>query len=264
MTILQAINISVSFHKKQILDTISFTSEKPELIGLVGPNGAGKTTLLRALIGQQSLQNGEVTISGQPLRSLSSPKRARLLAYLPQNRNLHWPLVVEDVVMLGRHPYRSGFAAPSAKDIACVRNAMAQMDIEAFASRPFRMLSGGEQARVLIARALAQQTNLLLADEPLAGLDPAHQISLMQCFQRIVREGRTVILSLHELTLAARWCDRLLLLQKGILTKDGVPGTVLEADALKSAFGVGGYISVHSNKPLIVPLELEEGKPNDR
>ncbi|MEP4192098.1 MAG: ABC transporter ATP-binding protein, partial [Sneathiella sp.] len=137
MIILKAANISVSFHKTQILDTVSFTSEKPELIGLVGSNGAGKTTLLRALIGQHSLQTGEVTISGQPLQSLPPAKRARLLAYLPQNRNLHWPLVVEDVVMLGRHPYRSGFAAPTAKDIACVRSAMAQKDVDVFASRPF-------------------------------------------------------------------------------------------------------------------------------
>ncbi|MEP4190023.1 MAG: ABC transporter ATP-binding protein, partial [Sneathiella sp.] len=142
--------------------------------------------------------------------------------------------------------------------------AMAQMDVDVFASRPFKMLSGGEQARVLIARALAQQTDLLFADEPLAGLDPAHQISLMQRLKRIVQEGRTVILSLHELTLAARWCDRLLLLQNGVLAKDGLPETVLETQTLKSAFGVGGYISVHSNKPLIIPLELEEGGAHDK
>ncbi len=258
MILLGAEKLSVSLGKQSILKDVTFQANAPQLIGLVGPNGAGKTTLIRSLAGQQSIHSGSATLQGQDLEKLTTRERAKSLAYLPQQRNVHWPLSVSEVVMLGRHPHRSGFASPGKQDIEAVRKALTQMEVTGFADRPFKTLSGGEQARVLMARALAQETPILLADEPMAGLDSAHQISLMQHFRRIVQAGQTVLLSIHEISLAARWCDRVLVLQDGVLKEDGTPEQVLSEETLSSVFQVGAYLTSVGNRPLIVPLEPTE------
>ncbi len=258
MTLLGTENLSVSLGKQSVLKDVTFKADTPQLIGLLGPNGAGKTTLIRSLAGQQTILSGSAILGGQDLEKLTAKERAKSLAYLPQQRNVHWPLSVSEVVMLGRHPHRSGFAGPGAQDIEAVQKALVQMEVTGFADRPFKTLSGGEQARVLMARALAQDTPILLADEPMAGLDPAHQISLMQHFRLIVQAGQTVLLSIHEISLAARWCDRLLVLQDGVLKEDGLPEQVLSEETLSSVFQVGAYLASVANRPLIVPLEPPE------
>lgn len=196
-----------------------------EFVGLLGPNGAGKTTLLRAALGL--LPAG----GHSSLAALPGAARARTAAFLPQAREIAWPMPVEAVVALGR-------AAHSPADRAAVEAALAALNLGALRHRPATALSGGEQARVLIARALAQDTPLLLADEPVAGLDPAAQIGVMRLFRGLAEEGRTVLASLHDLGLAARHCTRLILLHQGRLVADGPPREVLTPERMAEVFGV--------------------------
>lgn len=267
---------ALSFHRGQalVLDQVGFVSDKPELIGIIGPNGAGKTTLMRCLAGLLSPTSGAVALNGQALDRQSITAKAKAIAFLPQERSVHWSLQCQDIVMLGRMPHRSAFARPSEKDRKIVADAMQQMDVSAFANRDFLCLSGGEQARVLIARMLAQEPDLMIADEPVNGLDPAHQISLMQILRAIVAKGTRVLVSLHDLSLASRWCDRLLLVHQGRLVADNSPNIVLSDDNMASVFGIGmGHLACQ-DRIISIPTHLvtscsshgslTEGQTHDR
>lgn len=249
-------NLVLSRGHRTILHGVSFRVEQPCLIGLLGPNGAGKSTLLRGLAGLTPADSGQIHLGDALLTDIPAHERARKLALLPQERTVHWPLHVHDVVMLGRMPYRSLLGRPSETDRQAVAQAMRDMHVDQFATRPFSQLSGGEQARVLIARTLAQDPDLLLADEPVNGLDPAHQISLMTTLQTIVAAGRTIIVSLHDLTLAARFCDRLLLLHEGRLVGDGTAETVLSADNLAHVYGISAHHLDIDGQKLVIPMQV--------
>ena len=252
-------NLSVSRQGKTILSDISFQADQPELIGVIGPNGAGKTTLMRSLIGLQDYV-GQVSLKGADLAILPPTSRAQQIAYLPQDRSLHWPLKCRDVVMLGRLPHQPKFGRPSHQDEAVVDTVMAEMGVSQFAERSFDQVSGGEQARVLIARVLAQQTDILLADEPTSGLDPAHQIDLMQVFKEQVGRGKTVMMSLHDLSLASHWCDRILILNKGVLAADGTPSGVLTDQILSDIFGITAMRVTVGEREVILPYEVRQTK----
>ena len=236
---------------RPVLDAVTLDVGPGEVVGLLGPNGAGKTTLLRAALGLQPAVGG-IRLGDAPLRRLSPRDRALRAGYVPQDRSLVWAISVEALVALGRLPHRAG---PDA-DRAAVDAALADMDLAAFRARPATELSGGERARALIARALAQAAPLLLADEPTAGLDPAHQLALMATFRRLAAAGRGVIVAMHDLGLAARWCDRLLLLQAGRLVVDGPPEAVLTAARLADVYGVTAHLGRDADGPLIVPTGL--------
>ena len=252
-------NLSVSRQDRTVLSDISFQADQPELIGVIGPNGAGKTTLMRSLIGLQDY-TGQVYLKGADLTILPPTLRAQQIAYLPQERSLHWPLKCRDVVMLGRMPHQSKFGSPSHQDEVVTDAVMTEMGVSQFADRSFDQISGGEQARVLIARVLAQQTDILLADEPTSGLDPAHQIDLMQTFKEQARRGKTVMTSLHDLSLASRWCDRILVLNKGILAADGPPSEVLTDQILSDIFGVTAARVTVGKREIILPYEVKQTK----
>ena len=255
MTLLAAEDVRVTLGGRRIVDGTSFVARAGECVGLVGPNGAGKSSLLKAAVGLVASQ-GSVRIDGAELSSLSPQARAEKVAYLSQDRDIGWALSVEAVVALGRAPRRPAFAAMSAKDRAAVEGAMTCMGVAAFRSRPATALSGGERARVLIARALAQETALLLADEPTAGLDPAHQIALMETFSGLARGGRSVVVCLHELGLAARWCDRVLLMSEGRIVADGPPTACLSAENLAEVYGVEAFVARDVTGPLVLPVGL--------
>jgi iron complex transport system ATP-binding protein len=229
---IQCQQVSITLADKPVIRGLSFQQEKAALIGLLGANGAGKTTLMRALAGLQAIDSGQVRINGlDPAREPVT--LAKSMAYLPQQRVVHWALPVSEVVMLGRMPHQRAFYPPNTRDHDVVQQVMAEMDVTEFAQRPFQTLSGGEQARVLMARALAQEPKVLIADEPANGLDPAHQIAMMRYFQCIVAGGCTVLLSVHDLNLAARYCDRLLMLDQGTIYQDGAPEAVMTAEHLQ-------------------------------
>ena len=248
-------SLSVRLGSRDVLDAVSFELHTGEFVGLIGPNGAGKSTLLKAIMGF-SARDRKITRDGQPLDELSPNVRARTFSYLPQEREVRWPLTVQSLVALGRAPYRRSFSPLGEADWRSINCAIQTMDLEELRERSAMELSGGERARTLIARALAQETPLLLADEPAAGLDPAHQISLMATFSQLAQDDRTVFASLHELTLAGQWCDRLILLSDGRIVADGPPGDVLTAENLATVYGVRAHISYTEAGLAVIPTGL--------
>jgi iron complex transport system ATP-binding protein len=252
MTLLSVDHLSVTLRGRAILRDVSFRVAEGDCIGLIGPNGAGKTTLMRAALG---LLPATGTSS---LAALPPDQRARAAAWLPQARQIAWPVTVERLVMLGRTPHLRGLAGPGRADHAQVEAALTAMGLCHLRHRTAMRLSGGEQAMVLIARALAQDTPLLMADEPIAGLDPANQIATMRVFARLAGEGRAVIASIHDLGLAARLCTRLILLGEGGIVADGPPAEVLTPEHLARIFRVTAHYAQTEQGPVFQPLEVIE------
>ncbi len=255
MSLLRVENLSVSRQKRSIIGGVSFTIGEGEFVGLIGPNGAGKSTLLRALLAQLPYQ-GLVTLNGQEIAQLKSVKRAQLLSYIAQDREISWNMRVETVVQLGRLARLPQFSGLSREDQHQITSAIEALEITHLRDKPARELSGGEQARVLIARAIAQDTPLMLADEPVAGLDPAHQLGLMQIFRELSASGRGIICTLHDLGLAARWCTRLLLLKDGCLVADGAPADILREDVIRDLYGVEVYRAQTPDGLIIQPTHI--------
>lgn len=251
MTLLRLENLVVRRNETKVIDGIRAEIRPGELVALIGPNGAGKSTLMRAALGLRPAQ-GTIELGGQALRALSPRDRALRAAYIPQDHVIAWPISVEALVALGRAPCRHGRRA----DAAAVDEALRATDLQALRQRPASSLSGGERARALIARALAQDTPLLLADEPTAGLDPAHALGLMLRFRALARQGRGILVSLHDLGLAARYCDRLILLQAGRVVAEGTPETVLTPARLASAYGITAYAARDENGLILQPTGL--------
>ncbi|MGP3695950.1 ABC transporter ATP-binding protein [Rhodobacter sp. NSM] len=246
MSLLAIDGLTVRRGQCPVVDDVTLRVGLGEFLGLIGPNGAGKTTLLRGALGLLP-STGRSSLAG-----LTPRERARAAAFLPQAREIAWPVDVETLVTLGRVPH-AGRRLTSA-DREAVTRALGRMGLGAYRQRIATALSGGEQARALIARALAQEAPLLLADEPVAGLDPESQIRTMQVFQDVAAEGRAVVASIHDLGLAARHCTRLLLMARGRLVADGPPGLVLTAANLSEVFGVRAYFADTPDGPVFQPL----------
>ena len=255
MTLIEARGLTVAIGKRPVVGPLDLTIAAGEVVGLVGPNGAGKSTLMRALAGLAP-HGGELLLDRTPLGSLDPGARARRVAHVAQVREIAWGLTVEEVVDLGRLPHRPRFAPRSAADREAVAAAMAAMNLRPLADRRATELSGGETARVVVARALAQQAALLVADEPTAGLDPAHQIALMQLFRRLAGDGGAVVVSLHELGLAARFCDRVILLDAGRIVADAPPDEALSAERLATVYGVRVHRSHDADGLVLMPVGL--------
>ncbi|MGC4024186.1 MAG: ABC transporter ATP-binding protein [Mesorhizobium sp.] len=257
MTLLSVKDLTIRLGNRDVVNSISFDVAPGEFIGLVGPNGAGKSSLLRALAGILPY-SGSISIDGQSSTGIPTAKCALKLAFLPQDRDIAWNIPVETLVALGRSPYLPAFSSLRPNDLEAVSAAMRRMDVDAFRDRPINQLSGGERARVLVARALAQETPLLLADEPMAGLDPAHNLSLMSTFASLAREGKSVIASSHDLGLAAACCTRVILLDKGRVIADGTPAEVLTPDRLRTIYGINAFITTAEGQMVVQPLSLAE------
>ncbi|KIT17556.1 ABC transporter ATP-binding protein [Jannaschia aquimarina] len=242
MSLLTLDGIGVTLRGRRVLSDVSLTVGPQELVGLLGANGSGKTTLLRAALG---LVPHEGLSS---LAALPPSARARAAAWMPQGRAVAWPVAVEEVVALGRMPHGDGRTETGR---AAVDHALTRLGLDPFRRRAATRLSGGETARVLLARALAQDAPLLLADEPMAGLDPAHQIAVMRLLRDLAREGRGIVVSMHDLALAARYCTRLIVLSGGGVTADGPPEEILTPDLLRDAFGLEAQIVDTPHGPLL-------------
>ena len=235
--------LSLTLGGREVLSTVSLTADRGELIGLIGPNGAGKTTLLRAIRGGISPTAGTVTVTGQPISSLSTKAIGQRVATVPQETELSFGFSVEQAVAMGRHPHIDRFGVPDETDREAVADALARTSLEPLSDRPVTDLSGGERQRVLVARALAQATPVLLLDEPTASLDINHAIHTLETIRAVVDDGTAAVAAIHDLDLAARYCDRLILLAAGDVIAAGDPETVLTDETLAAAFDVTAVVS---------------------
>ncbi len=224
---------------RAVLGGVDTALDDGEFLGLIGPNGAGKTTLLRALAGLERTSSGEILYHGEHLATLPPAARARHCGYHPQAPELHWPLDVASIVALGRLPHGASLERLAAADHEAIHGAIERTGLAALVARRGDTLSGGELARVHMARLLAGEHRVLLADEPIANLDPRYQVEIMNVLREHARRGGAVIVVLHDLAIAARYCDRLVLLDGGRVRAAGSPHEVLAAHELMGAFGVG-------------------------
>lgn len=229
--------LGVTLGARTVLEGIGLAADPGTVTALIGPNGAGKSTLLSAIAGTLPA-TGRVTIGGRDIAALNATGRARLISVMPQERALVWPMPVEDVVALGRLPHRLPFRGLAPADHAAIDAALALADATPLRHRSATSLSGGEKARVLLARLLAQETPVILADEPTAGLDPAHQITAMRALAARAREGAAVVVTLHDLDLALRHCDRLVLLDAGMIASQGPAADVLTPERMRTVYGI--------------------------
>ena len=251
MSLLSAENLSVRLGDKRVLNDVGAAFAPGLVTAVVGPNGAGKSTLLDCLAALRRPDAGQVTLDERPLRDLPSRERARRIAYLPQNAEIAWAVDGRTFVGLGRTPYVGAWGL-SAEDRLAVDRAMAVTGVQAFADRVVSTLSGGERARVLIARALAGDPQWLLADEPLAGLDPGHVLDACDLFRRLAdEEGRGVILTLHDLDAALRVADRVIVLADGRVLADAPPRDALSPEVLKAAYGVEAHTLAGVRGPVL-------------
>ena len=236
-----------------LLDDVTMFAEPGQLLGVVGPNGAGKSTLLRVLAGLRNSKRGYVRYEGRPHSSFAPRQFAQSLAYLAQRGPVAWPLTVEKLVALGRLPHAQQWGVQDAEGDGWIATAMCDTDTAHLRGRVVDTLSGGELARVLLARALAVGGAALLADEPVAALDPYHQLQVMEILRARADAGQTVIVVLHEITLAARYCDRLVLLNTGRVVATGLPSEVLTDENLLTTYRVNAVRGEHAGAQYLLP-----------
>jgi iron complex transport system ATP-binding protein len=236
---------------RPVLQAVDLRAEPGEVVGVLGPNGSGKTTLLRAALGLMASEAGEVKLSGRALAHLSHADRARLLGYLPQERRLAWNVAAWRAASLGAPDLPAGAAR------AVALRALERVGLAGLADRGVFDMSGGERARVLLARLFATRAPLLVADEPAAGLDPDAQLLTMELLRRHASEGGGVVVTLHDLGLAARYCDRLLVLKAGRCAADGPPKAALSPAVLRDVFGLDGVLLETEAGAVIAARRLE-------
>jgi len=244
--------ITVTRGSRRIVDAANLTLNAGEFTILAGPNGAGKTTLARAMANVIPAQ-GTVTFDGANLRDMQPRARARAISYLPQGHEFHWPMRVDSIVALGREPHADPFSQTSVKDRIAIERAMEATAIGEFAWRLITTLSGGERARVAIARALATEASVLIADEPTTSLDERHQLIVMDLLQRIARQGTAVLAIIHDLALAMRFADRVVVMNEGRIVANDTPALALTPDRIGEIFGISVNRVETPDGPLLLP-----------
>jgi ABC-type cobalamin/Fe3+-siderophores transport system ATPase subunit len=253
--ILQASDITLQLGGNRILQGLDFALKPGELVGLIGPNGAGKTSLLRVLANLQQADTGELTLHGKSIRHYSIKQLAKLIGYLAQGAPSHWPLKVRRLVELGRLPYLNPWSTLSAEDTAVVDRAMLQAEVAHLSDRIVSTLSGGERLRVLIARMFATEPRIILADEPIAALDLYHQLHTMELLREHCDRGGSGVVVMHDLNMAARFCHRLVMIQKGHIVGNGLPVDVLNSDLLAEVYGIKADTVTEHSDVLVIPQQ---------
>ncbi|HKX77258.1 MAG TPA: ABC transporter ATP-binding protein [Novosphingobium sp.] len=253
MVSLSLSGVAVSLGRREVLRDINAAFEPGVLTGVIGPNGAGKSTLARAMVALVPY-SGRIELNGEDAARMKRSSLARQVAYLPQGQSVHWPLSVERLVGLGRLPHLAPMQELGADDLVSIERAMRRADVLYLRTRTATELSGGERARVLLARVLATEAPALIVDEPLASLDPGHQIDVMDLLQAEARGGGLVVAVLHDLAMAARYCDRLLLLAQGRIVAEGTPCEVLTPGNLRGVYGIEARVEMDVSGLSVIPL----------
>jgi iron complex transport system ATP-binding protein len=252
-------DVSVSLGGLQILEDISLSIDEGQFVGLIGPNGSGKTTLLRTISAVLDPTEGQVQVADLPVAGASSRAVSQRVAVVPQDTHLAFDFDVRDVVAMGRTPYRPRVSFGQRPDDDAIESAMAEASVDEFADRSIDEISGGERQRVLLARALAQETPVLLLDEPTASLDINHQVRTLEIVRSLVDGGKTVIAAIHDLNLAAHYCDELVLLDDGAILAEGSPADVLTESNLETAFGTQAVVTNHPVTGAVYVMALPAG-----
>ena len=241
-------NLTFAYKDKPVLDNVSLSVDHGEMVGILGPNGSGKTTLLK-IFSAVLTGKGEVTVNGRRTETYGKRELSRLFAVVPQESQVLFPYTVAEIVLMGRASYHNPLALEGEKDLEVARASMELTDCLSFAERYLHELSGGEKQRVIIARALAQEPEILLLDEPSAFLDLKHQVQVFELMRRLNRErGLTIIAALHDLNLAALFFPRLVMLREGKVYRDGTPQEVLTKDTIADIYGVNVRIESDASK----------------
>ncbi|MGZ3589700.1 MAG: ABC transporter ATP-binding protein [Thermodesulfobacteriota bacterium] len=236
-------SISFRYHDDWVLEDVSFRAEKGEFVGLIGPNGSGKTTLLKILYRLLTPQKGEILFELVPMKKMERADIAKRIAVVAQETHLLFPFSVLETVLMGRSPYLGHLMFENEKDLEIARKAMEWTKIVPFSERHMDELSGGERKRVFIARALAQEPEVILLDEPTASLDIQHQIDFLDLILTLNRErGLTIIMASHDINIASEFCDRLILLQRGRIYQMGTPEQVITKENIETVYGCEVWI----------------------
>jgi iron complex transport system ATP-binding protein len=242
MTELRASHLTVSRGNRIILNDVTLRANSGEFIAVIGANGAGKSTLLSAMAGLLAADSGTVQLNGKELSAHRGAELARRRAYLPQNPRCEWPISVERLVALGLTPTLPAFGGWSEADQARIDRALSQFDLLDHREQPATTLSGGELARAMLARAFIGDPDVLIADEPITGLDPRHALDSMKRLKSLAQSGKLVVSSLHDLTLAGRYASRIVALVDGQIENDGAPENVLTAALIRKVFGIEAVV----------------------
>lgn len=235
-------SLHFSYQSNSVLTDINLELSGGELVGLVGMNGTGKSTLLKLMSGILTPSSGKVELTGRDLKTMTRRDIARKISFVPQNSAIDFAFEVHEIVSMGRTPYLSRFRSFSRADCEAVSEAMRLTETTQLANRSVTELSGGERQRVQIARAIAQQTDLMLLDEPTSNLDLSHQLEVLNIIRKLCKSGRAAIMSIHDLTLAARYCDRIVVLSDQRVVADGSPSEVITQECLLRYFKVRARI----------------------
>ena len=251
--------VTFAYGSDVVLRDVSCTIGRGEFVGIIGPNGSGKSTLLKLMSGYLRPARGQVAIDGSPAERLSRAALGRLIGVVPQDTLVALPFTVMEMVLLGRTPHGAGFAFEDEHDLAAARRAMERTDTVALAGRRVTELSGGERQRVILARALAQEPRILLLDEPAAFLDIRHEVEMYDLLRDLQREGMTVVSVLHDLNIAALYCDRLVLLAGGQVARAGTPAEVITYQMLTEVYGTEVYVAMNdvTGALNVLPLSRE-------
>lgn len=232
-------DVSFAYDRNPILKNISLDIQPGEIIGVIGPNGSGKSTLMKLMGGVLPSKPGDIFFKGEDLRLLKRKTLAQSIAWIPQENPLVFPFKVSEVVLMGRHPYLSPLMFERIEDFYISRRAMEATQTLEFANRLFNEISGGEKQRVMIASALAQEPEMMLLDEPTSALDLKHQMQILNILKQLNKtRGVTLVMALHDLHLASKFCKRTILLQKGQIVRDGAPDEVMQKDILEKVYDV--------------------------
>ncbi len=255
MKLLEVTALSVKFAHKTILHNIDFGMNAGEFIGLIGPNGSGKTTLIRSLSGMLPDNKKKVKFLGRSLADYNRKQLAKKMAYLPQGNESHWSITVENLVMLGRLPHQKLWQGSSDLDKKIVQKVLQDCGVSQFANTPVDTLSGGERARVFLSRALAVEPELLLVDEPISGLDPGYQLDVMQKFRQLSESGMGIICVIHNLTLATRYCHKLVMLSEQKIISAGKPEQVLSSENIARCYNIKVHKGEAEGHAFVIPIE---------